>query len=453
MKIKFLGATNCITGSCHLLQINEKQILLDCGLFQGHDTKLYENDKFYFSPEEIDLVILSHCHLDHCGRIPLLYKKGYKGRVICTKPTVDLCEYLLRDTVKIFKEEANKDMDQEPLFDEKDVEKAINSFCGYGYDEEIILDKDIKLTLRDAGHVLGSAICEIIIKEKDSKPRKLLYSGDLGNINKDILKDPSYGMEADYLIIECTYGSKFHKMEDNYFKLLKIIKKTMAAGGNLIIPCFSLGRTQEIIYMLNKYVEAGTLSNCQVYVDSPLASALTEIFRKYEDYFDRESKILLAKGDDPLEFKGLHFVDKEKIDFNNVKEGAVIITAGGAGLGGRAAKQIRNNIERRECGIIITAYKGNKSIGSKLLRGIKEIEILGEIMQVKASIYYLGGLSLHADKRGLLNWVGKLKKTPERIFLVHGEGKNILSFNKALKERNYKSEIAEFLQEIEIKDS
>lgn len=448
MKIKFLGATKCITGSCHLLEINEKQILLDCGLFQGHDTKLYENDKFYFDPREIDLVILSHCHLDHCGRIPLLYKRGYKGKVISTKPTVDLCEYLLKDTAKILKEEG-----EAPLFEEKDVEEAIKSFCGYEYNEEIIIDKDIKLVLREAGHVLGSAICEILIKEKDCKEIKLLYSGDLGNSDKDILKDPSFGMDADYLITESTYGGKIHKREDNNFKLFKIIKKTMDSGGNLIIPCFSLGRTQEIIYMLNKYVESGTLTNCHVYVDSPLASALTEIFKKYEDYFDRESKIMLAKGDDPLEFKGLHFVDKEEIDFDNVKRGAVIITAGGVGLGGRAANQIRKNIERRECGIIITAYKGSNSIGSKLLRGIKQIEILGEVMKVSASIYYLGGLSQHADRRGLLNWIGKLKKRPERIFLVHGEGKNIISFSKALKERKYKCEIAEFLQEIEIKDN
>lgn len=459
MKIKFLGATKCITGSCHLLDLDNTKILLDCGLFQGKDAYKYENDKFFFNPKEIDYVILSHCHVDHSGRIPLLYKHGFRGRVICTKPTVDLCDYLLRDTAKIFEEENinlkshNKEASNCSLYEEGDVEEVLKLFEGYDYAEKIKLNEEICVEFKDAGHVLGSAICEILIKKSEGKIFKLVYSGDIGNVNKDILNDPQYGIDADYLIIESTYGSKLHKHENNYPKLLKIAEKTMEKGGNVIIPCFSLGRTQELVYMLNRFIEAGRLLNCQVYVDSPLASAITNIFKKYEDYFDKEAQRLIARGDDPLEFRGLHFVDKEYKTIDHVKSGAIIIVAGGIHQGGRITNQLMNNIERRECSIIITSYNGRKSLGSKLLNGYKEVDILGETMKVRASIHYMGGLSLHADKKGLLEWVNRLKKRPKKIFIVHGEGKNIETFTRELTHRNYNASMVEFQQEIEVEDN
>ncbi|MEG1255973.1 MBL fold metallo-hydrolase [Clostridium sp.] len=464
MKLKFLGATKCVTGSCHLLTANNKNILLDCGLFQSHDLDKYDNDIFNFNPRDIDYVVLSHSHVDHSGRIPLLFKRGFEGKVICTNPTKDLCEYLLKDAARIQGEEtyfnnlSRQKKNLEPLmalYEEKDVEVAIDNFWGYDYNEEIILESDVKVVFRDAGHILGSAICEILIKNHEGKWIKLVFSGDLGNVDRYILKNPEVNVKSDFLIIESTYGDKIHEAEDNYPEFLKIVKNTMEGEGNLIIPCFSLGRTQEIIYMLNKLVENGEVKGCNVYVDSPLASNITKIFKKYENYFDRESKLLIKKGDNPLEFTGLHFVEnnEESQKLHHIKSRAIIIVAGGIYDGGRVSKHLKNNLTREECGIIITSYQGNKSIGSKLLKGRKEITIGGDQLKVKSKIHYIGGLSGHADKIGLLKWVENMKSVPEKIFVVHGEGKNIESFTNELKSKNYNVYMPEFSQEIKLSDN
>ncbi len=464
MKLKFLGATRCVTGSCHLLSVNNKNILLDCGLFQSHDVDTYSNDILNVNPREIDYVILSHSHVDHSGRIPLLYKEGFTGKVICTEPTKDLCEYLLKDAARIQGEETyfenlqrlkRGDLALEALYEESDVEKALENFATYGYDKEIILTDDIKIIFRDAGHILGSAICEIFVKTQEEKWINLVFSGDIGNINRDILSNPRNGLEGDFLIIESTYGDKMHEGSNNYSKFMEIINKTMQNKGNLIIPCFSLGRTQEIIYMLNNFVENGKIEGCSVYVDSPLASNITKIFAKYEDYFDKKAQVLIKSGDDPMKFKNLHFIenseDAEKI--YNVKCKAIIIVAGGMYEGGRVLKHLKNNLKREECGIIIASYQGNNSLGSKLLKGNKKIIIGGEELDVKAQIYYIGGLSGHADREGLLSWVRSMKVRPKKIFIVHGEGKNIESFTEKLKSENYEVVVPEFLQEFKIKDN
>ncbi|MEG2412423.1 MBL fold metallo-hydrolase [Clostridium sp.] len=464
VKLRFLGATECVTGSCHLLTVDDKNILLDCGLFQSHDTNKYDNEVFDFNPEEIDYVVLSHSHVDHSGRIPLLFKRGFKGKVICTSPTKDLCEYLLKDTAKIQGEETyfnNLSRQKEnlepliPLYEEKDVNAALDKFIVYNYGEEIILEDNIKIILKDAGHILGSAICEILIKVNASKWNKLIYSGDLGNINKDILNDPQNHIKGDFLIIESTYGNKIHEVEDNYPKFLEIVRETMNREGNLIIPCFSLGRTQEIIYMLNSAIESGEIKGCNVYVDSPLASNITKIFRKYEDYFDRDAKLLIKRGDDPMEFKGLHFTEstEESQKLDSVKSRAVIIVAGGMYDGGRVSKHLRNSLARSECGIIITSYQGNKSIGSNLLKGDKEVSIGGENIEVKAKIHYIGGLSGHADKKGLINWVESMNSVPKKIFIVHGEGENIESLAKELKFKNYNIYVPKYSEESELMDN
>jgi len=458
LKIKFLGATKCVTGSCHLLTINDTKILLDCGLFQSHDSDEYDNEVFDFEPEDIDFVILSHSHVDHSGRIPLLFKRGFRGKIICTKPTVDLSEYLLKDAAKIqgedtyFENLERQKKDMEPLqalYELKDVEEVLNHFNGYDYNEIIELTESIRVTFRDAGHILGSAICEILVNNIDGDSTKIVFSGDIGNKNKDILKDPHCVVNADYLIMESTYGNKTHEEKDVYPEFLNIARTTMENGGNLIIPCFSLGRTQEVIYMLNKFIEEGELSNCFVYIDSPLAASLTEIFKKYEDYFDGESKKLIAKGDDPLSFKGLHFVNtsEEREEVQKVKSRAIIIVAGGLHQGGRVANHLKNNLSREECGIIITSYQGSASIGSKLLKGEKQLKILGDPVEVKAKVHYIGGLSCHADKEGLLQWVESMVERPKKIFLVHGEEENIEVFNKKLVQNGYDAITAEHLQE------
>ncbi|WP_346913647.1 MBL fold metallo-hydrolase [Clostridium sp.] len=462
IKLKFLGATRCVTGSSHLLTVNDKKILLDCGLFQSNDLKTYSNDILNVDPKEVDYIVLSHSHVDHSGRIPLLFKLGFQGKVICTEPTKDLCEYLLKDAARIQQEETYfENLSRHgkgvkaltPLYDEEDVELALKNFYTYGYNEEILLEENIKVIFRDAGHILGSAICEILVKSRGESWIKLIYTGDIGNINRDILNNPSKELQGDFLIIESTYGDKMHEEKDNYSKLLKIVKDIMGYNGNLIIPCFSLGRTQEIIYMLNSFIESGQVKDCNVYVDSPLASEITKIFRKYKEYFDKEAKALIKKGDDPMNFKGLHFIensdDAKKV--YEVKSKSIIIVAGGVYDGGRIAKHLRNNLPRPECGILITSYQGNKSIGSKLLKGNKRIKLNGETIDVKGKIYYMDGLSGHADKVGLYNWVNSMKEKPKEVFLVHGEGRNLESFTSKLKSENYSVITPDFLDEFALR--
>lgn len=458
IKLKFLGATKCVTGSSHLLIINNKKILLDCGLFQSNDLKTYKNDILNIDPKEIDYVILSHSHVDHSGRIPFLFKLGFQGKVICTEPTKDLCEYLLKDAARIQDEEAyfrnlsryNKDIEPiESLYCDEDVEKALENFYTYGYDEEVTLDDNIKIIFRDAGHILGSAICEILIKNYEKNWIKLIYSGDIGNINRYIINNPENELKGDFLIVESTYGDKVHEEKNNYSKFLKIVSNTMEEGGNLIVPCFSLGRTQELIYMLNSFIESGQVKDCNVYIDSPLASGITKVFKKYEEYFDREAKLLINKGDDPMDFKGLHFVENsdEANKVYQVKSKSIIIVAGGVYDGGRISQHLKNNLPRQECGILITSYQGNKSLGRRLLKGNKKVNIGGENIEVKAKIHYMDGLSGHADKIGLYNWVSSMKGRPKKVFVVHGEGKNIESFTMKLKDEGYEVITPEFLDE------
>lgn len=461
VKIRFLGAAKCVTGSCHMVSIEDVNILFDCGMFQSNDEEQYDNEKIEFEPENINFLVLSHSHVDHSGRIPFLFKKGFKGRVLCTKPTIDLCECLLKDAAKIQGEETyfeNLDRQKkglealQPIYEIGDVEEAIKHFEGFEYGEIIKLTDTIQLKFEDAGHILGSAICELFVNEPSGKVTKLIFSGDIGNKNKDILKDPKTGFEADYLIMESTYGDKSHDVKDVYPQFLQIAKNTMEAGGNLIIPCFSLGRTQEIIYMLNKFVEEGKLQGCSVYIDSPLASSLTEIFKKYEEYFDKAAQRLIEKGDDPLNFEGLHFVrtNEEAQEAQNVKEKAIIIVAGGLHEGGRVANHLKNNLTREECGVIITSYQGRNSLGSRLLKGEKKVRISGEDLEVKAKVHYMGGLSCHADKDGLLQWISGFTKKPEKVFLVHGEEENIQCFNEKLVQLGYDAITVDYLQEIDM---
>ena len=462
MKIKFLGATGCVTGSCHLLSIEDKKILLDCGLFQGKDAKDNENEVFDFNPKEINVVILSHAHMDHSGRIPLLYKLGFRGRVICTNATKDLCSSMLIDCAHIFIHEIsfkNKKREKKglpllkPLYEIEEVEGCLKLFEGYEYKEEISLFENIKLTFKDAGHLLGSALCEILVNSKNNENTKVVFSGDIGNVNLPILKDPEYITSGDYVIMETTYGDEEHKdIKENLHELVNIIKQTIERKGNVIIPSFSVGRTQEVIYALNKYIENGEIKNCRVYVDSPLASKTTEIFKKYEEYFDKEAKALIEGGDDPLEFKELNFTEsvEDSMKLKEINSGLVIIAASGMCEGGRVIHHLKNNLSREECSVVFVGYQAEGTLGKKILEGDKEVSILGENITVKAQIHNLEGLSGHADKKILLAWLERFRNKPEKVFLVHGESKNIKSFNREITSKGYKSIIPEKNQEFYI---
>lgn len=446
MLLEFYGGAGCVTGSCHILKVNNTNILLDCGMFQGKDGYKGENFNFPFEPRKIDYVILSHGHIDHSGRIPYLHKMGFKGKVVATNATKELCEVMLKDSGNIQEmecEHKNKyrrekgEEELEPLYTLKDAENSMKLFDGYDYNKEIQLNESIKIKFRDAGHLLGSAITELFIND-NGEEKKIVYSGDLGNKSRPIIKDPSTVYNGDYVIMESTYGDENHK-EGNYFvELIEIIKETINKKGNVIIPCFSIGRTQEILYILNGYVEKGEIK-CKVFVDSPLAKEATEVFKNNEFVFDEEAKKLLNLGDDPLDFKNLSFtkdVEDSKC-INSHKDSCIIISSSGMCDAGRIKYHILNNIEDEKNSIIFVGYQCNGTLGRKILNKDKEVKILGKIKSVNAKVYNINGLSGHADKKGILSWIDGFEGNPKKIILVHGEDKVREKLAQTLENKGY----------------
>ncbi|MCY6372292.1 MBL fold metallo-hydrolase RNA specificity domain-containing protein [Clostridium ganghwense] len=458
MKIEFYGAAQCVTGSCHILKINNKTVLLDCGLYQGKDEKEIGNEEFNFDPKTIDYVILSHAHIDHSGRIPLLYKKGFKGEVLCTIGTKELCSIMLPDSGYIQETESEwknrKRIRQglqpiQPLYTAKIAELSMYLFKGVNYDELIEVFDGLKIRFRDAGHLLGSAIVELYIQEEYEKEIKIVYTGDLGNTNKPIIKDPEYINYTDYLIMETTYGDRIHGDIDWSFKeLANIIKATFERGGNVVIPSFSVGRTQEVLYALNKYVENNELEDMTVFVDSPLAVSATKIFEKFSEYYDKETKELLYKGIKPLRFKGLVFTSspQESIKINKMERGAVIISASGMCEAGRVKHHLKHNLWRKESSIVFVGYQAEGTLGRAILDGKKKVKLFGETIAVNAKIYSLEGLSGHADREGLITWVDKFMEKPKEILLVHGDTKAQENFKTLLQSKGYKARIMEMGQ-------
>lgn len=453
MKIEFYGAAKCVTGSCHMLKVNNKNILLDCGLYQGKDEKDRGNEEFNFDPKKIDYVILSHAHIDHSGRIPLLYKKGFKGEILCTEATLELCKIMLPDSGYIQESEiewknrkrVRQGLDTiEPLYTVKLAELSLYLFRDFKYDEMIEVCDGFKIRFREAGHLLGSAIIEMYVQEDYDEEVKVVYTGDLGNAKKPLIKDPQFINYADYLIMETTYGDRLHGDIDWSLKeLVNIIKDTFARGGNVIIPSFSVGRTQEVLYALNKYVENNELEDLTVYVDSPLASEATSIYEKMSDYFDDEAKKLISTGDNPLKFKGLAFTNspQDSAKINKIQKGAVIISASGMCEAGRVKHHLKHNLWRKECSIVFVGYQAEGTLGRAISKKNKKVKIFGEPVAVNAQIYNLEGLSGHADQKGLLDWVEHLMEKPKEIFLVHGADTSMKTFKELLDSKGYKSRI------------
>lgn len=449
MNISFYGAVESVTGSCHLLQFNDKKVLLDCGQFQG--SKREENmnfEEFDFVPSEIDYLLLSHCHIDHCGRIPLLVKRGFKGEIICTKPTYDLCQIMLLDSAHIHESEAewlNRKGQRagkkavEPLYTQEDAYDAMKYFKPCLYEQMVEIDDDFTVRFVDAGHILGSSTIEMWINEDiNEEPLKLVFSGDLGTEDKPILNDPTYIDKADYAIIESTYGNRLHeKVESKMDKLIEIILKTSRRGGNVIIPSFAVGRTQEIIYELNKYYDspnkdAEELRKIPVYIDSPLAAKTTEIFKLNSQVFDEETRSLLMSGNNPLQFHNLNFVQSqfESKALNEDKTPKIIISASGMCEAGRIKHHLKHNLWRPESSIVFVGYQAENTLGRKIRDGEKLVKIFGEEITVLAEIYDIEGFSGHADKNGLLKWLNSFEKKPRKLFIVHGEEDSKKDFAK-----------------------
>lgn len=450
MKITFLGAAKTVTGSCFLVEINDKKILVDCGMYQGSIKDMITNfEPFSFDINKLDAMILTHAHIDHSGRIPKLYLDGYRGPIYCTRATYDLCTIMLPDSGHIQEVEiewvnrkrkrAGKSPSQ-VLYTVKDAQACLELFKPLRYDNTIQILDGIKIQLIDAGHMLGSSIVEIYYEE-NGKEEKLVFSGDLGVTNRPLLKDPNYISSADYLVIESTYGDRLHsKIEDESERFLNIILDTIEKGGNVVIPSFAVGRTQEILYEINKnkdrYGEEKVcrLCNVPVYVDSPLAVSATEVFERNIDCFDEETKQFLMNGDNPLDFKNLHFIvtaeESKAINFDTTPK--IIISASGMCEVGRIKHHLKHNLWRKDSTILFVGFQAEGTLGKKIVSGQTPVKIFGEEIDVNARIEYLDGFSGHADKNGLLDWISNIDEKPKDIFIVHGESIGQISFAKTI---------------------
>ena len=452
MKIQFCGAATGVTGSCHLITTEKHKILLDCGQFQGGKAREAMNyEPFPFDPAEIDYMILSHAHIDHCGRIPLLVKRGFKGDIYCTDATADLVDVMLKDSGYIHEKEAewkNRKNERagrpavEPLYTFNDAVDSLKFIKPVLYDQLIELNDEMKFVFNDAGHILGSAITELWITE-EGQTSKIVFSGDLGVMDRPILRDPTIIKKADYVIMETTYGNRVHPSNSlDVTKLMDIIRETAKRGGTTVIPSFAVGRTQELIYELNRVYDSDSeyrkdFENLMVYVDSPMATTATEVFKRNAQVFDDETKAYITKGDNPLDFKNLKFTrtSQESMWLNTDPTPKVIISASGMCDAGRIRHHLKHNLWNRKSSIIFVGYQAEGTLGRLLLDGAKEVTLFGENVQVNAQIHNLEGFSGHADKDGLMAWLSGFQKVPKHVFLVHGEEESKKAFAYTVKEK------------------
>lgn len=447
MKLMFLGADHEVTGSCHYIEACGKSILLDCGMEQGRDT--YENQEIPVAAGRIDYVFLSHAHIDHSGLLPLLHKNGFQGQIYATEATTDLCRIMLLDSAHIQEFEAqwrnrkNKRAGKapfEPLYTTEDAMAVMEHFVPCDYMKEIEVCEGVKIRFTDVGHLLGSSSIEIWLTE-NGVSKKIVFSGDIGNINQPIIHDPRYTTEADFVIMESTYGDRYHTAPPDYVaELAGQIQQTFDRGGNLVIPSFAVGRTQEMLYFIREIKERRLVhghDGFKVYVDSPLAIEATRVFAEnYLDCYDTAAMALVQKGINPLTFQGLELAvtpdDSMAINFD--KSPKVIISASGMCEAGRIRHHLKHNLWRPECTILFVGYQAIGTLGRNIIEGEKEVRLFGETITVNAHIEELAGVSGHADKKGLLNWVNHFEKKPERVFVVHGEDLVCEDFTKCLKE-------------------
>lgn len=434
MKITFLGATHEVTGSCTYLEACGKQILIDCGMEQGPDE--FENQEIPVAASDIDMVLLTHAHIDHSGKLPLLYQRGFRGQIFTTKATADLCDIMLRDSahIQMFEAEWKNRKGKRagktevvPLYDIDDALGAIQCLVGCDYEKEIIIADGIRIRFVDAGHLLGSASIEVWITENGVQ-RKIVFSGDIGNVNQPLIRDPQYLKDADYVVMESTYGDRSHGEAPDYVEeLASIIQKTFDRGGNVVIPSFAVGRTQELLYFIRRIKEEKRIQghgNFEVYVDSPLAIEATRIFMEhmYED-FDEEAMELVQKGINPIGFAGLKtaVTSDESRQINLDEKPKVIISASGMCEAGRIRHHLKHNLWREESTILFVGYQSQGTLGRIILEGAKSVKLFGEEIEVRAEIRKLAGISGHADNEGLIKWIQSFEKKPKKIFIIHGE--------------------------------
>jgi metallo-beta-lactamase family protein len=450
-KLTFLGAARNVTGSCYLLESQDTRVLIDCGMYQERKYQGRNWQPFLFAPQSIDAVFLTHAHLDHCGLLPKLIREGYKGKIYCTQATAEIAEIILIDAAHlqeedaIFKRERHKREGRRgpypeiPLYTVEDAEAVKSHFSAVEYLSCVGINSNVEGCYYEAGHVLGAAVININIKQ-DGKNHRIIFSGDIGEPHRPIINDPTLFHEAEYIVIEATYGDRTHEEHENtdiQKQLRDCINRTVSAGGNIIIPSFALERSQELLYHLNELFLRKEIPPVTVFLDSPMAIRITEVFKHHAELFDKEMMQRLCQGNSCFSFENLKIVqtEEESRAIKDVKESCIIIAGSGMVTGGRVKHHIVNNITRPESTILFVGYQAEGTPGRILLDGAQEIRLLGQIYPVKAHIEKIDGFSAHADRDGLLAWLADIRVPPRCVFVTHGEEKAATSFAKVLNER------------------
>lgn len=463
MLVHFMGGVRTVTGACFRITSGASSVLLDCGLFQGPKALEERNRRVHlYEPHRIEAVILSHAHMDHAGLLPALVQKGYRGPIYCTPATRDLCEILLFDGAHIQEMEAEwrtrKNLrkglpPQEPLYTRGDVEKTLRLFSPIPYGQRKEVAHGIYIRFQDAGHILGSAEVELWAVE-DGGTTKLVFSGDLGRKHQPLIRDPQTIEDADVLLVESTYGDRDHKSQEETIQEFKdILDQVIRDEEKMIVPSFAVGRTQEVLYILHEFYRRGDLPTIPIYVDSPLATAATEIFRRHPECFDGLARALLKAQDEPLKLPGLRFTRtvEESRSINDLRGPAIIIAASGMASAGRILHHLKHNLWRQKAHIVFIGFQAQGSLGRMIIDGAKSVNIFGETVAVKAKIHTLGGFSAHADRSELLDWVGHFKTKGMKVFVVHGEEHSAVSLARALREAGFADvEVPTLLERVEI---
>jgi len=461
MKITFLGAAGEVTGSCYLIEGQDVQFLVDCGMFQGgRDADAKNRAAFQFDPHKLDFVVLTHAHIDHCGLIPKLCRDGFNGSIYSTEATAELLSIMLRDSAHIHEHVAertnrrrkNSQSKVKPLYTMVDADKSLLQVVPKPYDKVFIPHKSIKIRFREAGHILGSAILEVWVTSNNTE-QKIVFSGDLGQPGRPILRDPYFICEADYLVVESTYGNRLHKaLKPSLDELVDVIDDTIVNGnGNIIVPAFAVGRTQEIIYYLHHLTQLGRVKNLNVFLDSPMAQSVTDLTKRHFELFDMEAKELAdwhTFSENSLSLKFTQTVE-ESIALNQINSGAIIMSASGMCTAGRILHHLKHGLGKHQNTILITGYQAQGTLGRRLVEGAETVKIFGKEISVKAKIRTIGGFSAHADQHAILTWLGGFDHAPIQTFITHGEPVAALALEQKINEQlRWDTVIAEVGQKV-----
>jgi metallo-beta-lactamase family protein len=447
IKLSFLGGTQNVTGSLFLLETDNTRLLIDCGMYQERKFKNRNWEPFPFRPDSIDAVLLTHAHIDHCGLIPKLVRDGFRGRIYCTTATFEITQIILLDAAHLHEEDAEYKkrrherenrkgpFPEVPLYTIEDAKASFPYFTPVNYGEVVPLGEGLKATFRDAGHVLGSSMIKITVNQQ-GEIRNILFSGDVGRWDRPILRDPSVFKEIDYAIIESTYGDRVHEESpDISDKLAEIVNSTWQARGNVIIPSFALQRSQEILYYMNELLMDNRIPHIMVFLDSPMAINITEVYKRHSELYDKAMSYLVQQRKSPFNFPGLKMVQttEESKALNHILGTIVIIAGSGMCTGGRIKHHLVTNITRPESTILFVGYQAMGTLGRRIVDGAKRVRILGQYYPVKARVVQISGFSAHADRNELLRWISGI--TPRRVFIIHGEPKAASQFSRFLKEQ------------------